>query len=181
LRIPPPTGSGDNPLAALIFDAKYDAYRGTVIHSRVFEGAVKAGDIIRFMYNNSTYKVEEVGHFLLQRAKREKLSAGEVGYIIAGVKTVSDVRDGRYDHPSGQALPQPLPDSRRSKPVVFASIYPIASDDYQDLADSLEKYKLNDASFITRKTPLPRWAGISLRLSGASAPGHRSGETGAGI
>ncbi|MBP7342458.1 MAG: translation elongation factor 4 [Syntrophaceae bacterium] len=151
LRIPPPTGSGDNPLAALIFDAKYDAYRGTVIHSRVFEGAVKAGDIIRFMYNNSTYKVEEVGHFLLQRAKREKLSAGEVGYIIAGVKTVSDVRTGDTITHQDRPCPQPLPGFKEVKPVVFASIYPIASDDYQDLADSLEKYKLNDASFIYEK------------------------------
>ncbi|MDD4241682.1 MAG: translation elongation factor 4 [Smithellaceae bacterium] len=151
LRIPPPTGSGDNPLAALIFDAKYDAYRGTVIHSRVFEGAVKAGDIIRFMYNNSTYKVEEVGHFLLQRAKREKLSAGEVGYIIAGVKTVSDVRTGDTITHQDRPCLQPLPGFKEVKPVVFASIYPIASDDYQDLADSLEKYKLNDASFIYEK------------------------------
>jgi GTP-binding protein LepA len=150
-RIPPPTGSGDNPLAALIFDAKYDPYRGTIIHCRVFEGGVKAGDIIRFMYNNSTYKVEEVGHFLLQRAKREKLSAGEVGYIIAGVKTVSDVRTGDTITHQERPCPQPLPGFKEVKPVVFASIYPIASDDYQDLADSLEKYKLNDASFIYEK------------------------------
>lgn len=150
-RIPPPTGSGDNPLAALIFDAKYDPYRGTIIHCRVFDGSVKAGDIIRFMYNNSTYKVEEVGHFLLQRAKREKLSAGEVGYIIAGVKTVSDVRTGDTITHQERPCPQPLPGFKEVKPVVFASIYPIASDDYQDLADSLEKYKLNDASFIYEK------------------------------
>jgi GTP-binding protein LepA len=70
-RIPAPKGSEDNPLAALIFDAKYDPYRGTIIHCRVFEGSVKAGDIIRFMYNNAAYKVEEVGHFLLQRTKRD--------------------------------------------------------------------------------------------------------------
>ena len=150
-RIPPPKGSSENPLAALIFDAHYDSFRGTIIHCRVFEGTVKSGDIIRFMYNNTTYKVEEVGHFLLKREKREKLSAGEVGYIIAGVKTVADVRTGDtitlQDRPCGQ----PLPGFKEVKPVVFASIYPIASDDYQDLADSLEKYKLNDASFIYEK------------------------------
>jgi GTP-binding protein LepA len=150
-RIPPPKGGEENPLAALIFDAKYDAYRGTIIHCRVFEGSVKAGDIIRFMYNSSTYKVEEVGHFLLQRAKREKLSAGEVGYVIAGVKTVSDVRTGDTITHQERPCPQPLPGFKEVKPVVFASIYPIASDDYQDLADSLEKYKLNDASFIYEK------------------------------
>lgn len=151
LRIPPPKGSEENPLAALIFDAKYDPYRGTIIHCRVFEGSVKAGDIIRFFYNNAAYKVEEVGHFLLQRAKREKLSAGEVGYIIAGVKTVSDVRTGDTITHQERPCPQPLPGFKEVKPVVFASIYPIASDDYQDLADSLEKYKLNDASFIYEK------------------------------
>ncbi|MDM7986713.1 MAG: translation elongation factor 4, partial [Smithella sp.] len=150
-RIPPPKGSEENPLAALIFDAKYDAYRGTIIHCRVFEGSVKAGDIIRFMSSGATYKVEEVGHFLLQRAKRDKLAAGDVGYIIAGVKTVSDVRTGDTITHQDRPCAQPLPGFKEVKPVVFASIYPIASDDYQDLADSLEKYKLNDASFIYEK------------------------------
>ncbi len=150
-RIPPPTGSEDNPLAALIFDAKYDSFRGTIIHCRVFEGTVKSGDIIRFMYNNSTYKVEEVGHFLLTRTKRDRISAGEVGYIVAGVKTVSDVRTGDTITHQDKPCSQPLPGFKEVKPVVFASIYPIASDDYQDLADSLEKYKLNDASFIYEK------------------------------
>ncbi|MEN6421506.1 MAG: translation elongation factor 4 [Smithella sp.] len=150
-RIPPPKGNPENPLAALIFDAKYDSFRGTIIHCRVFEGTVKSGDIIKFMYNGTTYKVEEVGHFLLTRAKREKLSAGEVGYIIAGVKTVSDVRTGDTITLQDKPCTHPLPGFKEVKPVVFASIYPIASDDYQDLSDSLEKYKLNDASFIYEK------------------------------
>jgi GTP-binding protein LepA len=150
-RIPPPKGKEDDPLAALIFDAQYDPFRGTIIHCRVFDGTLRSGDIIKFMYNNSTYKVEEVGHFLLQRTKREKLSAGEVGYIIAGVKTVADVRTGDTITLQNKPCSQPLPGFKEVKPVVFASIYPIASDDYQDLADSLEKYKLNDASFIYEK------------------------------
>ena len=150
-RIPPPRGDMSNPLAALIFDAKYDSFRGTIIHCRVFEGSVKAGDIIRFMYNGTTYKVEEVGHFLLIRTKRDELIAGEVGYIIAGVKTVADVRTGDTITLQNKPCLQPLPGFKEVKPVVFASIYPIASDDYQDLADSLEKYKLNDASFIYEK------------------------------
>jgi GTP-binding protein LepA len=150
-RIPPPKGDAANPLAALIFDAHYDPFRGTIIHCRVFEGSVKSGDIIKFMYNDSTYKVEEVGHFLLIRAKRDKLAAGEVGYIIAGVKTVSDVRTGDTITLQANPCSQPLPGFKEVKPVVFASIYPIASDDYQDLSDSLEKYKLNDASFIYEK------------------------------
>ena len=150
-RIPPPEGNATNPLAALIFDAKYDSFRGTIIHCRIFEGSVKSGDLIKFMSNDATYKVEEVGHFLLTRAKREKLSAGEVGYIIAGVKTVSDVRTGDTITLQDKPCSQALPGFKEVKPVVFASIYPIASDDYQDLADSLEKYKLNDASFIYEK------------------------------
>ena len=150
-RIPPPKGDPAAPLAALIFDAKYDSFRGTVIHCRIFDGTVKAGDIIRLVYNNATYRVEEVGHFLLQRQKLESLSAGDVGYIIAGVKTVSDVRTGDTITLENRPCAKPLPGFKEVKPVVFASIYPIASDDYTDLADSLDKFKLNDASFVYEK------------------------------
>jgi GTP-binding protein LepA len=150
-RIPPPTGDTEAPLAALIFDAKYDSFRGTVIHCRVFNGSVKPGDIISLMYNQATYKVEEVGHFLIARQKLNQLAAGEVGYIIAGVKTVSDVRTGDTITHENRPCAEPLPGFKEVKPVVFASIYPIASDDYEDLAVSLEKYKLNDASFIYQK------------------------------
>jgi len=150
-RIPPPKGDPAAPLAALIFDAKYDSFRGTVVHCRVIDGTVKAGDVIRLMYNNATYRVEEVGRFLLNREKRECLSAGEVGYIIAGVKTVSDVRTGDTITLDNRPCAKPLPGFKEVKPVVFASIYPIASDDYEDLAVSLEKYKLNDASFVYEK------------------------------
>lgn len=150
-RIPAPTGDLEGPLAALIFDAQYDSFRGTVIHCRIVDGTVKSGDIIRFMNNGATYKVEEVGRFLLSRQKCNSLSAGDVGYIIAGVKTVSDVRTGDTITLDGRPCSQPLPGFREVKPVVFASIYPIDSDDYQDLADSLEKYILNDASFVYQK------------------------------
>ncbi len=150
-RIPPPQGDPAAPLAALIFDAHYDSFRGTVIHCRIFNGTVKCGDTIRLMFNNATYRVEEVGHFMLTRQKRDQLAAGDVGYIIAGVKTVSDVHTGDTITLDNRPCAQPLPGFREVKPVVFASIYPIASDDYQNLADSLEKYKLNDASFIYQK------------------------------
>ena len=93
-RIPPPKGDPEAPLAALIFDAQYDPFRGTVIHCRLFDGTVRAGDMIRLMSNQAAYKVEEVGRFLLSREKRDQISAGEVGYIFAGVKTVSDVHIG---------------------------------------------------------------------------------------
>jgi len=150
-RVPPPKGDPDAPLAALIFDAHYDAFRGTVISCRVFNGTVSAGDTIRFMFNDSVYRVEEVGHFLLSREKRSELSAGEVGYIIAGVKTVSSVSIGDTVTLDTKPCTAPLPGFKEVKPVVFASIYPIASDDYEDLAVALEKYKLNDAAFIYEK------------------------------
>jgi len=150
-HIEPPKGDASAPLRALIFDAQYDAYRGTIIHYRVYDGTIRSGDIIRFMHNQTSYKVEEVGKFLLTRDKREALSAGDVGYVIAGVKTVSDVRVGDTITHHNKPCSSPLPGFREVKPVVFASIYPIASDDYEDLADALERYALNDASFVYQK------------------------------
>ena len=150
-RIPPPKGDPSKPLSALIFDAQYDSFRGTVIHCRVFDGAVRPGDVIRFMSSGTTYRVEEVGRFALARLKKDALCAGEVGYLIAGVKTVADVRIGdtitHDDRPAGNALPG----FKEIKPVVFSSIYPISSEDYGDLATALEKYKLNDASLVYTK------------------------------
>jgi len=150
-RIPPPQGDPAAPLAALIFDAHYDAFRGTIINCRIFDGQIKAGDTIRFMSNDTVYRVEEVGHFKLNREKRESLNAGEVGYIIAGVKTVSSVAIGDTITNHDRPCDKPLPGFKEVKPVVFASIYPIASDDYEDLAVAMEKYKLNDAAFIYEK------------------------------
>jgi GTP-binding protein LepA len=150
-RVPPPKGSVDQPLSALIFDAQYDSFRGAIISCRVFDGEVKPGDQIRFMYNKSTHKVEEVGIFRLQREVRKKLSAGMVGYIIAGIKTVSDTRIGDTITQEERPAAQPLPGFKEVKPVVFASIYPVSADDYQALAEALEKYKLNDAALIYQK------------------------------
>ncbi len=150
-HIPPPKGDPEAPLAALIFDAHYDPFRGTVIHCRVFNGSVQSGDVIRLLSNGATYEVGEVGGFSLARVKRDKLSAGEVGYIIAGVKTVSDVHIGDTITRNDHRCEQPLPGFKEFKPVVFSSIYPIASDDYEDLSVALEKYKLNDAAFVYQK------------------------------
>jgi GTP-binding protein LepA len=150
-RIPSPKGSPESPLAALIFDAQYDSFRGTIIYCRVFEGKVKKGDTIRFLSNQADYEVEEVGCFSLRRERKEQLTAGEVGYIIAGVKTISDVHIGDTVTLDGRSCGQPLPGFKEIKPVVFSSIYPIASDDYEDLSVALEKYKLNDAALIYQK------------------------------
>ncbi len=150
-RIPAPKGNAEASLAALIFDAQYDSYRGTIVYCRVFEGSVQSGDVIRFHSNSATYKVEEVGRFSLYRERRDRLSAGEVGYIIAGIKTISDVRIGDTITLDNRPCARPLPGFKDVKPVVFSSIYPIASDDYEDLAVALEKYKLNDAALVYQK------------------------------
>ena len=149
--IPPPAGQTDAPLSALIFDANYDPFRGTIVSCRLFDGNLRPGDLIRFMSNNAVYKVEEVGVFRIQREPRPSLSAGEVGYIISGIKTVSDTSMGDTITLDTDPAPAPLPGFREVKSVVFSSIYPIASDDYQDLADALEKYKLNDAALTYQK------------------------------
>ena len=150
-RIPPPKGNPDEPLSGLIFDAHYDSFRGTVVSCRIFEGQVKPGDIIRMMYNGTVHKVEETGVFRLTREPRKELSAGMVGYLIAGIKTVSDTRIGDTITLEGRPAAAPLPGFKEVKPVVFASIYPVGNDDYQDLADALEKFKLNDASLVYQK------------------------------
>ena len=150
-RIPPPKGSPEAPLSALIFDAHYDPFRGTIVSCRVFDGEVKPGDVIRLMYNGATYQVEETGIFRLPREPRPHLSAGEVGYLIAGIKTVSDTRIGDTITLEARPAPAPLPGFKEVKPVVFSSVYPISSEDYQSLAEALEKYKLNDAALIYEK------------------------------
>ncbi len=150
-RIPPPKGSTDEPLAAIIYDAQYDSFRGTVVSCRVFNGSVKPGDVIRLMSTGSTYNVEEVGCFRLSRVLKKELVAGEVGYVIAGIKAVSDTRIGdtiTLDKNPAHAL---LPGFKEVKPMVFSSLYPVASNDYQMLTQALEKYKLNDASFVYQK------------------------------
>jgi GTP-binding protein LepA len=150
-KIPPPGGRIEDPLSALIFDAHYDPFRGTIVSCRVFTGSLKQGDMIRLMSNRARYRVEEVGIFHLDRVPTENISAGEVGYIIAGIKAVSDVSIGDTVTLDDAPVPESLPGFKKAKPVVFSSIYPMSSEDYSDLADSLEKYKLNDAALVYQK------------------------------
>jgi GTP-binding protein LepA len=150
-RIPAPSGDSEAPLRALIFDCHYDPYRGVVVHIRIFDGRLKRGMKVRFMSNASEYETETVGIFKLALVETEDLSAGSVGYIIAGVKTVSDVRVGDTVTGAENPCAAPLPGFREVKPVVFSSIYPVDSNDYEELKSSLEKLKLNDASLIYEK------------------------------
>jgi len=150
-RIPAPAADIHNPLTALILDANYDPFRGTIISCRIFDGSVRPGDIIRLMSNNATYKVEEVGIFRLNREPRKELPAASVGYIISGIKTVSDTRIGDTITLDSDPAPAPLPGFKEAKPVVFSSIYPVSSEDYPSLVEALEKYKLNDAALVYQK------------------------------
>lgn len=150
-KLPAPQGDPDAPLRALIFDSHYDPFRGTIVHFRVVDGRIKARDRIRFMSNNATYKVEEVGLFQIVRSPQKELSAGQVGYMIAGIKTVSDTRCGDTITLDDRPCDAPVPGFKDAKPVVFASIYPVAADDYEELVVSLEKLKLNDASLLYEK------------------------------
>ncbi len=149
--LPPPSGDTAAPLQALIFDSHYDSYRGTVVHFRLFQGTLKAGDTVVFMSNNMRHKVEEVGIFQLERVPMKMLSAGQVGYMVAGIKTVSDTRCGDTVTHRNRPCEKPLPGFKEAKPVVFSSLYPVASDGYEELVVGLEKLKLNDAALIYEK------------------------------
>ncbi len=150
-RIPSHRGDPGKDLKALIFDAHYDAFRGAVISLRVFDGRVKAGDEIKLVSLDSAHTVEEVGIFRLRREERKQLSAGEVGYMIAGIKTVSDTRIGDTVVHASDRNPAPLPGFKEVKPMVYSSIYPVERDDVGALAEAIEKYKLNDAALIYQK------------------------------
>ena len=149
--IPEPFVNIEDPLQALIFDAHYDPFRGTVVSCRIVSGQLRRGDIIRLMSNGTTYKVEEVGIFKLVKEPSDRLSSGEVGYLLAGIKTVGDVSIGDTITLDINPAAEPLSGFKDVKPVVFSSIYPISSENYTSLTDALEKYKLNDAAFIYQK------------------------------
>ena len=150
-KFPAPTGDVNAPLKALIFDCHYDEYRGVIVHIRIMDGRVKTGDIIRLMSSNTEYKVEQAGIFKIKFEETGVLEAGDVGYIIAGIKTVQDVRVGDTITLAAKPAPEPLPGFKEVKPVVFSSIYPIDSNDYEELKDAMEKLKLNDASLVYEK------------------------------
>jgi len=150
-KIPAPLGDPEAPLRALIFDAQYDPYRGVVLICRIKEGTIRPGQKILLMHTDKEYKVEEVGLLQLKRVEADLLEAGSVGYVIAGVKAVSEINVGDTITDFEQPASEPLPGYKEAKPVVFSSIYPISSDDYEDLAKALDKLKLNDASLTYQK------------------------------
>lgn len=147
-RIPPPRGSTEKSLEALIFDAYFDSYRGVVVYTRIFNGSVRKGTKIMMMSNRGVYEVDEVGYFSFGLHPTETLDVGEVGYIIANIKNVKDAQVGDTITDADSPVEHPLPGFKRIKPMVFCGLFPQESNGYQDLRDSLEKLQLNDPALV---------------------------------
>ncbi|MCX7679612.1 MAG: translation elongation factor 4 [Spirochaetes bacterium] len=146
--IPSPHGNMQEPLRALIFDSFFDKYQGVIVKVRIFDGCVRKDDPILLYSTEKQYIVSEVGVFRLEREKREMLSPGDVGYIIAGIKSVTDTKIGDTITSAKNPTTTPLPGFREVKPMVFSGLYPMYSDEYEDLKDALYKLRLNDASLV---------------------------------
>lgn len=149
--VPSPRGSIEDPLRALIFDSHYDSYRGVVVHFRIFEGQIKTGDKIRLMHTNSEHLIEEIGIFKISLERKDSLEAGDVGYFIAGIKNISDVKIGDTVTLCDFPALSPLEGFKEVKPVVFSSVYPVDANQYDDLLKAMDRLKLNDASLTFEK------------------------------
>ena len=145
-RIPPPQGDPDAALQALIFDSIFDRYRGAVASIRVFQGSLQTDMPIRFFSTGRQFEAEEIGVLKLKRVKTRTLRAGEVGYLIAGVKDLEELHMGDTVTGSVRPAAKPLPGYQEVKPMVFSGVYPVNAEDYTDLRSALEKLRLNDAS-----------------------------------
>jgi GTP-binding protein LepA len=145
-HVPPPKGDADRPLRALVFDSHYDAYKGVVAHVRVMDGAVRATERLRMMITSTGIEALEVGIFRPTMQVLDALNTGEVGYIATGLKDVRDVRVGDTITSAENPATEPLPGYRPVKPMVFAGLYPTATDDYPELRSALERFRLNDAA-----------------------------------
>lgn len=147
-RVPPPSGDPNKPLKALIFDSFYDNYKGVIPFIRVFDGKIKPGMRIKLMSNDKEFEVVEVGTQSPNMVKTEELSAGEVGWIAANIKNIEDTQVGDTITDAENPTSEPCPGFRPAKPMVFAGLYPVDSDDYENLKEALEKLKLNDAALF---------------------------------
>jgi len=147
-RISAPKGDPDAPLQALIFDSVFDAYRGAIAYIRVINGTIKTNDKIKFFVTDKEWEAEEVGILGLKKIKTDELSAGNVGYLIAGIKDVHDTKVGdTVTHVKG-GVNEPLPGYKVVKPMVYSGLYPTDSEEFEDLRDALEKFRLNDSALV---------------------------------
>lgn len=145
---PPPEGDTEQPVKALIFDSQFDRYRGVVVFVRVYDGILMRGDRIKLFSTGKEFEIEELGYLELDKKKCQKLSAGEVGYIIANIKEVADARVGDTVTTVHKPCDKPLAGYREPKPMVYSGIFPINNDEYENLRESIAKYKLNDAALV---------------------------------
>jgi GTP-binding protein LepA len=144
--IPAAKGNSGRPLKALVFDSKYDDFRGAVAYVRVFDGSLRRGEVIKFMSSGHEYEVDEIGFFKMGRVPLDALAAGEVGYVIANIRTLSDIRIGDTLTTRLNGATEAVPGYREVKPMVFSGIYPVDKADYENLRGAIEKLRLNDSS-----------------------------------
>ncbi|MEI7811249.1 MAG: translation elongation factor 4 [Ignavibacteria bacterium] len=147
-RIPAPKGDPEAPLQALIFDSVFDAYRGAIAYIRVFNGTLKEKDQIKFFMNDKNFQAEEVGILGLKKIRTKELTAGNVGYLISGIKDVRDTKVGDTITLARGGAENPLPGYKEVKPMVYSGLYPTNTEEYEDLRDALEKFKLNDSAIV---------------------------------
>ncbi len=147
-KIPPPEGNPEAPLQALIFDSIFDSYRGAIAYIRIFNGTLKTNEKIRFFAINKIFDAEEIGVLGLRRIKVDELSAGNVGYLIAGIKDVHDAKVGDTVTHAKHSAAEQLPGYKEVKPMVYSGLYPTDSDEFENLRDALEKFHLNDSALI---------------------------------
>ncbi len=147
-RIPPPEGEPDAPLQALVFDSVFNPFRGVIAYIRIFNGTLRKGDRVRFFHTGKEYDADEIGILQLDHVPRDELSAGNVGYIITGIKESREIKVGDTLTHVERPCAEPVKGFEEVKPMVYAGIFPIDNDDYEDLRDSLEKLQLNDAALV---------------------------------
>ncbi|HLT33014.1 MAG TPA: translation elongation factor 4, partial [Aquaticitalea sp.] len=147
-RIPPPKGNVDEPLQALIFDSVYNPFRGVETYFRVINGVIKKNQLIKFIATGKTYNADEVGTLKLKQFPRQEIKAGDVGYLITGIKEAKEVKVGDTITDAKDPTKNPIGGFEDVKPMVFAGIYPVDTEDYEELRNSMEKLQLNDASLV---------------------------------
>ena len=180
-RVPPPKGDPEAPLQALIFDSKFDAYKGVILYVRVMNGVLKTGMSIRLMATGKVYEVTEVGVFRPAMVNVDQLGEGQVGYLAAAIKTVKDARVGDTVTDNKRPAKEPLPGYRKATPMVYCGLYPVDNSDYDNLRDALEKLQLNDASLLFEPETSSALGFGSAAAFGPAAHGRYQGTAGTGV